>query len=496
MVNAEDLLDAINDVNDDIILEADKVRNGSGRPARRAVVIRLLAAAAAVVLLLGAGFIAALKLNLIGGNESLKHAGSEGIMYTDYAGPIFPLTVLEGPTDVEAHREITYDFFPYKEGEASVFVTDSYRLDVRGEGKRRIRLRYPFSGSLQDNSGIVPTIFVNDNVVETDLKIVYTSADTQLDSWLKYKELLKDETADEPVTAQAVSEEPVEVYLFSEFSMPEEVDSTDLMVSISYDPLKTKVLTYGFTGIEHNKDSETVLLYAPVIQSDKACLIVLGEGLKSYDVSLTDVNGEINHLNASKAAVTTHENTMPFFDALTAASAQYYDSIRQDDAEGQAEKLISLLSDDAAIMLFTTAVLKSGSLQTQGDATDYQVIELESVYSSVFSSKHLFCVEFSLELQSDETVRILASMKKNASRNRQPETGQKGSYEIDGYDLVPCLGSAIHFPTQKAVVKNTEQIEIIEQNFGFDLNNQITEVALDLTIEYYYMKIQYTVTQR
>ena len=35
-----------------------------------------------------------------------------------------------------------------------------------------------------------------------------------------------------------------------------------------------------------------------------------------------------------------------------------------------------------------------------------------------------------------------------------------------------------------------EQIEIIDQNFGFDLNKQITEVMLDPAVEYYYMKIR------
>ncbi len=489
MVNAEDLLDALNDVNDDIILEADKVRNGSGRPARRAVVLRLLAAAAAVVLLLGAELFAALKLNLIGGNESPKYAESDGIVYTDYAGPVFPLTVLEGAADVEAYRETIFDFSPCREGEASVFVTDSYRLKDQGEGERTIRFRYPFSGSLQDQSSIVPTIFINDSEVKTNLKIASASQDTQMDSWLAYKELLENETSEDSLIEQTLAGEPATVYRFSDIPISEGSDTEELKVSISYDPVKTKVLSYGFTGVEQSNDSETVFLYAPLIQSDEACLIVLGEGLKSYEVTLMDLNGEPNLLNDLETSAILYENTMPYFDALAAASSRYYDAIRQDDAEGQDKKIISLLSDDAVILLFTETALKFKSLQIQ-DAVNDQVIELESIYSAVFSSKHLFCVEFSLELQSDETVRILASMEKDASRNRYTETARKRSDEIDGYDFVPCLGSEIHFLTQKAVVQNTEQIEIIDQNFGFDLNKQITEVMLDPAVEYYYMKIR------
>ena len=51
------------------------------------------------------------------------------------------------------------------------------------------------------------------------------------------------------------------------------------------------------------------------------------------------------------------------------------------------------------------------------------------------------------------------------------------------------LGSVITFDSQKASVSGFDSIRIIAQNFGFDLNNHITEVELDLNEPHYYMEV-------
>lgn len=44
------------------------------------------------------------------------------------------------------------------------------------------------------------------------------------------------------------------------------------------------------------------------------------------------------------------------------------------------------------------------------------------------------------------------------------------------------VGSAFVFSGQNASISNTEYVTIVGQNFGFDLENGITEVELDMSV--------------
>ena len=56
--------------------------------------------------------------------------------------------------------------------------------------------------------------------------------------------------------------------------------------------------------------------------------------------------------------------------------------------------------------------------------------------------------------------------------------------------MVTELGSNLSFTKQTAMISNIESIEIIEQNFGFDPENGITVVELDLTEPHYYLEVR------
>lgn len=60
----------------------------------------------------------------------------------------------------------------------------------------------------------------------------------------------------------------------------------------------------------------------------------------------------------------------------------------------------------------------------------------------------------------------------------------------NGYDMVTRLGSSLIFTGQTASVSNTESIEILRQNFGFDLEKDVTKVELDPAQEHYYLEIR------
>lgn len=56
--------------------------------------------------------------------------------------------------------------------------------------------------------------------------------------------------------------------------------------------------------------------------------------------------------------------------------------------------------------------------------------------------------------------------------------------------MVTKLGSTLEFSGQTASVSNSQFIEIVYQNFGFDLENGITKVTLDVNKPHYYMEVR------
>ena len=56
--------------------------------------------------------------------------------------------------------------------------------------------------------------------------------------------------------------------------------------------------------------------------------------------------------------------------------------------------------------------------------------------------------------------------------------------------MVTTLASPFTFTKMTASISNYEHIDILDQNFGFDLENNVTEVELDLAEEHYWMDIK------
>ena len=61
---------------------------------------------------------------------------------------------------------------------------------------------------------------------------------------------------------------------------------------------------------------------------------------------------------------------------------------------------------------------------------------------------------------------------------------------LQGYDLVTRLGSTLDFTAQTAALVHTEAIELVRDNFGFDLASGVTEAKLDPEAEHYYLEIR------
>jgi hypothetical protein len=68
-----------------------------------------------------------------------------------------------------------------------------------------------------------------------------------------------------------------------------------------------------------------------------------------------------------------------------------------------------------------------------------------------------------------------------------PETEDLGKY---GFDSLTIGESILKFDEQVASIDDHGYIEILEQNYGFDLENDVKEVTLDMMVDYYYMVVR------
>ena len=85
-------------------------------------------------------------------------------------------------------------------------------------------------------------------------------------------------------------------------------------------------------------------------------------------------------------------------------------------------------------------------------------------------------------------VRIKIEHNKTASNSfafqREEDEG------VDGYEMMPVLGTNLSFSCQYASISSYEDIEIIRQNFGFDLAQGITEVELNMEESCYSIEVK------
>lgn len=131
-----------------------------------------------------------------------------------------------------------------------------------------------------------------------------------------------------------------------------------------------------------------------------------------------------------------------------------------------------------------TVTLNGRNLDTE---IHTDALEERSYESGVLADVLAPVVEYILYIESDivipagETVTISAEMVKNS------DAGNKSDYN---FDIVTNLNSNVKFTEQKVNIIENGNIEIVDQNFGFDLENGIKTVELDIFEEHYYLEVK------
>lgn len=440
------------------------------------------------------------------GYSSNGNGGGEGSTYMSYAGPVFPLSVLSGGDSLMAERNVNYDFSPYKTYASKSIVTDSYVLTNPEQEEQRATLVYPFAASLSKKLEVLPKITVDGETVQATLHVgpysggyegAYSvGADVtqtlnlaELDSWEKYRLLLNTGYQDRAFDAFPELTQPVVVYEISDMygEASEDVTAPSLNMEFTIDYAKTVILTYGFNGGENDRSTDYCArsLFIPSKDSigygERAYLIVLGDDIGEYALKAYVDGACEKEMENAGGRVTRYETTLG--DVFATAAKQYLSVYGYAVYEENTNILSTIPKEDfiglAAELLFDHGIL------ADDPAMRYDQGMLEDMFSESRHMGRVMYLTFDVVLPAGGSVEVTAEMVKNASIDFIGDGKDR-----NGYDMVTRLGSSLIFTSQTASVSNTEDIEILSQDFGFDLEKGVDKVALDPAKEHYYLEVR------
>ncbi len=535
---SERLLEAMNSLPDATLEENVPVTAGKKRRWKRWATL----AACLAVVVLGVGIFTGF-IPLLGGRAGQNGSGSEGAsVFMSYAGPVFPLTLSGENTAIEAQRNITLDFEPWVpvwlsnqeeadsrtwlteaerqdvldfyneyfpdggryESSTDILVTDSYTLTNTSAEDQTLTILYPFVSKLDNLEENKPTLTADGAELSTTLRVgTYaggfegvwgadnpegTANLAYPHSWTDYQTLLSDGSYLENALGPGpdVTGVPVVVYKLTDPYGPEQdekagITNPTLRVSFSLDYDKTTILTYGFHGASYDREAGTMIQSFSIPQpgeidygTKEYYLLVLGEDVEDMTIRGYTSGGM--------------EEKTPVLEGCGAAVERY-----ESDLDTMLRQLLPLIwedrgPEDAEFELYYRAFLEQ--LLSYGVLSDEPVERYDTGWLEFIEEGmvRVCWLESEITVPAGGTLSLAAAMTK------------AGSYDFDctgtdnagvcGYDLVTRLGSNLACSVQTATLEDRGQIEIVRQNFGFDLEQGITTVTLDPEEEHYYLEVR------
>ncbi|MBR6657231.1 MAG: hypothetical protein IKL18_03570 [Oscillospiraceae bacterium] len=524
-MKSEKLFDCITEIKEEFIEEGENEKFP-----KQKISIRKIAGMAA------AFFIGVVALGTIGILFAPKASAGGGINrepgenYMSYAGPAFPLAATEDTAGLEFERSINFDFSPYytynesyENGNGETVYYDAWKNDAMISDNYTVynttgeditfTAVYPFAGNISTALSRIPQITVDGKEVETELKIGPYSGGfasawgekseverlnlSSLESWYEYKALLesgdylKDAFGENPKMEQSVK-----VYSFEiEYNIPmtefDEIENPDMMVTFDYDTEKSNVYFYGFNSLRWNEDEGWVKAgsyipksFSPDFENHPIYIIVTGEDIENIGVKT--VSGE------SKGSWDEREETEVF--GITSEKYEstlgeaIYEIISSGDYEShyfdEEPTVRNLISNEEYLGYVAEFMYAHGQL-SEDPAERYDRGRLDDIIIETGHVSRVMYLTFEVTVPAGGTLEIGTKTLREASYDF---VGKRHEKDLEGFDLVTRLGTNLNITKQKASVSNAEEIEIVYNNFGFDLPNGISSVVLGEE-EHYWMEI-------
>lgn len=509
-MSTEKLYEAITLIDDDLIDEA-----GTYAPKKKKAVHwkRWTALAACLVLVVGAGGIFLSQIggrNASSGNSAGGSGADGGSTFLSYAGPVFPLTTMDDASGITVQRDITFDFAPWSSVQYStdIIVTDAYTLTNSTGEDKTLSVLYPFVSNLREVDERLPALTAGGEELNTPLYMGPYSGGfegvmgpdgpseeqlnlDQLNSWEEYKALLKSGDYAEKTLADFpdLSGVSVIVYELSDAwgdSGNKNAPNPFLRVTFGLDYAKTTVLSYGFNGGLYDREKGVMGKGFSIPEpgepdyGESYFLIVLGDDIENMKIEGYVTGGWDTKTKLDDFGVTVDRYETDLDTILRRVTARQWENMQKWDGG------ITAASYETYHGLFCDYLLSYGVLAGDGGVARYDGGSLEDL--DVAEVGRVCYLETEITIPAGESVTLSARIIKPASFDYYcTHTENQG---VCGYDMVPRLGSTLSFTGQTATLLDRGQIEIVRQNFGFNLESGIQTVELDPDIEHYYLEVK------
>ncbi len=419
-------------------------------------------------------------------------------------GPLMPMTFTEANGSITADRDITYDFTD-SPANGIVTISDEYVITNTSGEAQTLTYLYPYVGyryEILENKPVVKvdgtdTMPAIHNGIYKDI-ISYGEASSylQLSSTDDYGIMLKDGVAGTvPKVEESILNDKVTVYEFgfpfevvaeypsklcAMFRVAKENMNSVYCVNMSLLYEDETYVYYGYLYEQEDNFKETSLLY------HKPMLIFMDnapEDIVAFNGYLNEENMEYvpsDEINVETNVFECSIKELIMELANTKLEGTQYTS-DEEYKELFLEKLMIIISDS---IIYRRSDVDLG--------TEYFMIgancDLAWFVEDAWRPYGFYLLKDTITVGAGESVTIGFKYDRIGKYWEEPEEMYKG---IFGYDNIPNLGTNITFTGQSAAIADNGDVVIVEQNYGFDLDNNIRQVELNIDVESYYMYIQF-----
>ena len=451
-----------------------------------------------------------------------------GMSYMSYQGPVLPLSTLEAVSGLKVERNIDFalslsreqiESYANKLGEDGLtnndyvlysksFITDGYKLINDQDEEMKISLLYPFIGKLCMYKAEVPFISVNGEKVATELKIgpytgAFTGAGGELDesqlynlsgpkNWEDYKRIMEEGYLKSALDELPELNIPVIVYELKDRHSADNSDDIAPYIQMEFhkdDMSKTKILTYEFNGsrFDTGKGEYSYGTFVPKSYQPNygrsSYLIIIGEDIGDYTLRAYTNGGCDKELASAGATVLRYESTLG--DVIGLIYDQYIEDYNESvTIVNGCKTLQSEIPKDYSMGLIAELMQTNGWLSETLIAR-YINGSVEMIFSDVLNMNRIMYISLDVTIPAHSEISLTAEMYKSASNDF---FGDRMS--VEGYDVITeDFTSGLLIEKQTASISGTSSFEIIQQDFGFDVQNGIDSVELDIAKGHYMLEV-------
>lgn len=357
----------------------------------------------------------------------------------------------------------------------TVLVQDETVLTNTSDADQTVTVLYPFVGRFFQLDQQMPSLTVDGQPLNTRLWAGRLTASFVEDdpntgsgivtgdgtgvylasSFADYRTILADGTYQQKALDPAIA--PAGSCVWYTFSLPVGESDAEVEVRFSLDYDATRVHSLHATGGAWDPDGATQTVRG---EGQTLSLLVLGEDIRDLEAYGVRFQGETWARTAAAVSQTRETGSAAeVLEALAWAGYQY----------GQEHASATLPPEYFA--LYEQLFLDGLELCFQYDGG-----HMDSALYYYADMARVFYAMAEITIPAGASVAVTAVSEKEGSYNYS--CSGEARMGVEAYQLATRLGSTIQFQSQKATLEDRGQIEIVEQNFGFDLEKGIREALL------------------